>query len=467
MHGLAGYLLQSSLLIIIAFAARALFCRRITHGVFRLVWLAVAARMLVPVPLSTPSGLPSFASWLASSGFASFALAGGGSDSVVPTSQGAAASVGDGDAAGILFAVWLSGAAVCAAFFTVRYLCALGRTVPLGEADDRAVLRWLGEVRLRRRVRAAWSDVGTPAVRGVFRPVVLLPMWFPLLDEGSKLTALEHELVHIRRFDTAAKALLLCAACVQWFNPLAWAVVSIGFCDIELACDEAVLRGAPPKGRSAYARLLVDVADLRQGSLTSLSGGGYASLRKRIFAAMRPVDFRLSAVCAAFAMLFAATALSALPPRQWIVGTDDYRLVIPECWSGRVSVSCDGSETLVFPNGNPDCPLVIARVVGDGESRGHTSPGLVLLDSEATLSGGRVELWGVDYLSMVAGDVWRTSSFANPDYPGEPVERELINLVTGGACDVDALKGMDGSAGVPQEYYDFLLVPEFEKRNSP
>lgn len=43
-------------------------------------------------------------------------------------------------------------------------------------------------------------------------------------DEASLQFVLEHEFVHIRRLDTAAKLLLITAVCVHWFNPAVWAM---------------------------------------------------------------------------------------------------------------------------------------------------------------------------------------------------------------------------------------------------
>lgn len=462
MQGAVGYLVQCALLIAVASAVRVLFRRKVPHWAFRLMWIGIAVRMLIPIPVSVPSGVPNPVSGLVASFSAVYAFAGGESSpsaSALQNEMSSAVSVPES-----LVVVWIVGSVVCAVVCVLAYGTARRRIVPLGEIDDPTVFLWIEEIHLHRHVRVVWSRIGTPATRGIVSPVVLLPPWFSLLDKEAKLAVLKHELVHIRRFDAVVKALLLCAACAQWFNPFAWVFVSLGFRDIELACDEAVLKGASSRDRSAYARLLLDAVDFRWRFLPALSSGGYTSLKRRVFAVMRPAGFHFSALCTMLAILLASTAFSAVSPQQLIVKTADYELAIPGYWLGRVSVSSDGLETRVFPNGHPDCPLVIAKTVDNETPLTASSPGLILLDSGETKSGDRVELWGVDYLSMVAGDTWRTSEFATPDYPGESAERELIDLATGGDCDIQLLKESNSSSDTLLELYKTLVIPSFSEK---
>ena len=74
---------------------------------------------------------------------------------------------------------------------------------------------------------------------------------------------LEHELVHIRRLDALWKPLLALTACVHWFNPLAWAMYVLANRDMELRCDEAVIRRFGADSRSAYALALLSMEENR------------------------------------------------------------------------------------------------------------------------------------------------------------------------------------------------------------
>ena len=72
---------------------------------------------------------------------------------------------------------------------------------------------------------------------------------------------LTHELVHIRRFDTLMKLLFVTTVCVHWFNPLVWAMYVLANRDLELSCDEAVVRTFGETMKSAYALTLIELEE--------------------------------------------------------------------------------------------------------------------------------------------------------------------------------------------------------------
>ena len=60
-------------------------------------------------------------------------------------------------------------------------------------------------------------------------------------NTDSLAYVLAHEYVHIRRFDSIRKLVLIVVLCVHWFNPLVWVMYILANRDIELSCDEAVV----------------------------------------------------------------------------------------------------------------------------------------------------------------------------------------------------------------------------------
>jgi beta-lactamase regulating signal transducer with metallopeptidase domain len=70
---------------------------------------------------------------------------------------------------------------------------------------------------------------------------------------------LAHENVHRRRLDNLWRALAVAVACLHWFNPLVWVMLRAFFTDMELSCDEAVLKkgGYGEGARKAYAHTLL------------------------------------------------------------------------------------------------------------------------------------------------------------------------------------------------------------------
>ena len=121
--------------------------------------------------------------------------------------------------------VWLIGLAAMLAYALVSYL------------------------RLRRRVSASiplreniyvCDEVPSPFILGIVHPRIYLPS---ALDEAQRGSVLSHERAHLARRDHWWKPLGYALLAVYWFNPLLWLAYTLLCRDIELACDERVLRG--------------------------------------------------------------------------------------------------------------------------------------------------------------------------------------------------------------------------------
>lgn len=104
-------------------------------------------------------------------------------------------------------------------------------------------------LRLRRRVSASiplreniyvCDEVASPFILGILRPRIYLPS---ALDETQRGSVLSHERAHLARRDHWWKPLGYALLAVYWFNPLLWLAYTLLCRDIELACDERVLRG--------------------------------------------------------------------------------------------------------------------------------------------------------------------------------------------------------------------------------
>lgn len=109
-------------------------------------------------------------------------------------------------------------------------------------------------VRLRENIRQS-EHIGTPFVLGMFRPTVYLP--FSVEDADAEYI-IAHEKAHIRRGDHLVKPLAYLLLSVYWFNPLMWAAYILLCRDIELACDERVIRNMSANDRRAYSRILLE-----------------------------------------------------------------------------------------------------------------------------------------------------------------------------------------------------------------
>lgn len=83
------------------------------------------------------------------------------------------------------------------------------------------------------------TNVKTPFVCGILRPRIYLPAF---LNESEKEYIILHEKLHIKRLDHIIKLVSFGALCLHWFNPLVWAAFLLSGTDMEMSCDEAVIK---------------------------------------------------------------------------------------------------------------------------------------------------------------------------------------------------------------------------------
>ena len=116
---------------------------------------------------------------------------------------------------------------------------------------------------LRLRVRmAGWvhgrvwecDEIDSPFILGLLRPRIYLPAG---LDEHTRSQVLAHENAHLKRLDHLWKPLGFVLLSIHWFNPLLWLAYVLLCRDIELACDEKVIRKLDKPGIRAYSEALV------------------------------------------------------------------------------------------------------------------------------------------------------------------------------------------------------------------
>lgn len=146
----------------------------------------------------------------------------------------------------VLSMIWLAGAAGLYAFGIGNYL------------------------RFRRKLRYAWKVKGnvylldhidTPFAAGILRPRIYLPSDLP---EDQRAYIVAHERCHIRRLDLVTRGLSFAALCLHWFNPLVWLAFVLSGRDMEMSCDEAVIRRLGPNIRRAYSQSLLNLARWRK-----------------------------------------------------------------------------------------------------------------------------------------------------------------------------------------------------------
>ena len=105
------------------------------------------------------------------------------------------------------------------------------------------------------------DDIKSPFVVGLFRPKIYLPC--NLGDKEQEYIIL-HEQHHIKRLDHVMKALAFLALAIHWFNPLVWVAFVLASKDMEMSCDEAVIRKVEGDVRADYSASLLTLATGRR-----------------------------------------------------------------------------------------------------------------------------------------------------------------------------------------------------------
>lgn len=309
-----------SVLILIAVLVRSAGMNRLPKRCFLALWGIALARLLLPFQLRTPLSAWNLLAGRASQTGDSFPIASVRPAPVATTMAGAAVRavplehVNANSAPQISpwLIAYLVGFALCALAFVIGYVRGLRvfrESMPL--RDERA-LEWLAAQKFRRRVTLRRSGrISTPLTYGVLRPVILMPKGMDGQGDAALDYVLAHECEHIRRFDGALKWLLALAACVHWFNPLAWLMLTLANRDIELSCDEAVVRRFGASARADYALALIRMEEIRGGVAPLLSGFSRNAIEERIVAIMKFKKKSLLAGLLAILMILGVAAAFA------------------------------------------------------------------------------------------------------------------------------------------------------------
>lgn len=147
-----------------------------------------------------------------------------------------------------------------------------------------ALVSWL---RLRKRAREAVRleenvyecEIASPFVLGLFRPRIYLPF---SLENGERELVLAHERAHITAGDHIIKPLGWLLLAAHWYNPLVWLAYALFCRDIELACDERVVRGLSLSDRADYSQALLDLSRPRGGVRACPLAFGESSVKGRV-----------------------------------------------------------------------------------------------------------------------------------------------------------------------------------------
>ena len=298
--------------------------------------------------------------------------------------------------------------------------------------------RLVGSLRLRDNIYLA-DHISTPFVLGLVRPKIYLPS---TLTEGEMGYIIRHERYHIRHGDHVVKVLAFAGLCLHWFNPLVWAAFILAGKDMEMRCDEAVVRQLGERVKADYSASLLALATGRltiAGTPLAFGEGDPKGRIRNLLRWKRPrMWLSLVAGVACVAVIAACAANPAGQASQTPVGgSGQYQSV--EDFAQQTLDSVKEVTYYKFSNGTATTEEATAQVTGTK---------VAWLDKMGEVEGlapeGTLEAWTFNYLVQL-------------DVPAEEV------ALVGGMYEKDGWFDLEGQGGhnivalrYPDGTYDVL-----------
>lgn len=185
--------------------------------------------------------------------------------------------------------LWLMGLV----FFAVNFVFSYWRI--LKRLDTAVVLR-------ENIYRSEW--IAAPAVVGLLKPRIIVPF---CVEKRDLACIIAHEKAHIRRGDHLWKLLAYGVLALHWMNPLVWVAYVLLGKDIELACDEAVVKTMDANSRADYTQALVTCAAGKRTRAVPLLGFVTVGIKTRVKSIM---NYRKPTVLSHILLAFFAVLLT-------------------------------------------------------------------------------------------------------------------------------------------------------------
>ncbi len=217
---------------------------------------------------------------------------------------------------------------------------------------------------------------------GFFSPKIYLPSDVPT-NERKYIIA--HERHHIRRFDHIIKLLAYSALCIHWFNPLVWAAFILAGKDMEMSCDEAVIRKMGSQIRADYSASLLRLATHKKiiAGMPLAFGEGDTKGRVMNMAKWKKPKLWVSIVC--FVLCATILVACAVNPKTAgsSVGTNGTEITGKVTTSNGLNIREEPSTTSATVGNYSDGTIITILEIKDGW--GRTDLGWVSLNYITTM----------------------------------------------------------------------------------
>ena len=207
--------------------------------------------------------------------------------------------------------IWLAGMAgilLYAAASTIALRRRLADAVPLDDSMENPDRIYRSD-----RIQSAF-------LFGIVRPKIYLPFG---IDGENLRQVIAHEKAHLRRLDNVTKAAAFILAAVYWFNPAIWLAYILYCRDIELACDESVVKGKQPDERKAYSMALLECSTEKNAFMINSAipvQFGQSAVRRRVANVLKSKKPAIWLICVGIVAI--VTALIVVITRPVNYSTD-------------------------------------------------------------------------------------------------------------------------------------------------
>lgn len=200
----------------------------------------------------------------------------------------------------------------------------------------------------------ACDEVKSPFILGILKPLIYVPSSMSGETLGCVIT---HETAHLKRHDHWWKPLGYLLLAVYWFNPLCWVAYILLCRDIEMACDEKVIRGMDRNEKAAYSQALLDCSFPRKRIAACPLAFGEVGVKERVKSVL---NYKKPAIWIVAAAIVACTVIAVCfltNPKH----TYEIKIVIPA-----------HSESGFYYSEEQISPLQNRITVNAGENLGDT-----------------------------------------------------------------------------------------------
>ena len=344
--------LAGAVLIIAVLILRSIFINRLPKKTFVILWELVLIRLLLPFTFPSIFSVYTLLNHSMSPSLLENPQTVHTGPAIAPTGFAPLQALAQPPAArpsvSLWFVIWCGGMVLCVCFFVITYLRCRAEFQTALPVENTDITQCLQKQPLKRKLSIRQSDrISTPLTYGILRPVILLPKNTDWENVHELRYILSHECVHIKRFDAITKLIATSALCIHWFNPFVWAMYLFFNRDIELSCDERVIRLFGEKSKSTYSHMLIRMEAKKSGLLPLISTFCKNASEERITAIMTTRRTSPVMVAASCLIVFATASLFATS-----AAADDSRQNMPAA-SSPMSITHESADILYYDEGSP------------------------------------------------------------------------------------------------------------------